>query len=84
MDRVPKEPGTALKRMEALPATFTGIGWYSNYPDHYAGDARTATEAKGRVFRDLLVDSLAEYIAAVKADKVVPCLQEEFFRRCEQ
>ena len=81
MDQVPEVPGSALRRMNDLPPTFTGIGWYTNYPEHYAGDARTATEEKGRLFRQLIVDSLAEYIAAVKADDVVPTLNREFFER---
>ena len=67
--------------MRNLPLTFTGIRWYSNYPDHYAGDARTASEEKGLTLRDLIVDSLAEYLAAVKADEVVPSLSREFFAR---
>lgn len=81
MDRVPAEPGEPLGRMRFALPTFTGIGWYSNYPEHYAGDARSATAEKGRALRQLQVDSLAEYIAAVKADQVVPTLMREFFRR---
>jgi len=64
-----------------LRPTFTGTHWYSDYPEHYAGDARPATAAKGRLLRDLLVDSLAEYIGAVKKNRVVPALEREFFRR---
>ena len=81
MDLVPDAPANPLNRMKEMPPTFTGIGWYSNYPEHYAGDARAASVEKGRVMRDLLVDTLAEYIAAVKADRVVPALEAEFFRR---
>jgi len=81
MNQVPERPATARGRMRHLPLTFTGIHWYSNYPDHYAGDARAATEEKGRILRDLLVDSLAEYLAAVKVDEVVPSLNREFFAR---
>jgi len=84
MDRVPEVPGMPLGRMADLPPTFTGIGWYSNYPDHYAGDARVATEEKGLALRQITVDCLAEYIAAVKADQVVPTLSQEFFSRVEQ
>ncbi len=81
MARVPRKPAIPLGRMKRLPPTFAGVSWYADYPDHYAGDARKATEAMGRGLRQLLVDSLAEYIAAVKADEVVPGLQKEFFRR---
>jgi len=84
MDLVPPEPAEPLKRLKHLPSTFTGISWYSNYPDHYAGDARPASAEKGRALRGLIVDSLAEHIAAVKADKVVPNLSREFFERVIQ
>ena len=81
MDCIPKQPAKALRRLKALPPTFTGTHWYGDYPEHYAGDARPATAAKGWLLRDLLVDSLAEYIAAVKKDRVVPALEREFFQR---
>jgi creatinine amidohydrolase len=83
MDRVPVKPAMPLGRMGDLPATYNGIWWYADYPDHYAGDARVSTIEQGRAMVQLMVDSLSEYIAAVKADRVVPALTEEFFRRAE-
>jgi creatinine amidohydrolase len=84
MDRLPAEPAGPLNRLNDLPATFAGISWYSNYPDHYAGDARSASAEKGQALRQILVDSLAEYIAAVKADHVIPDLNKEFFARVKR
>ncbi|HOT90545.1 MAG TPA: creatininase family protein [Anaerolineae bacterium] len=81
MTRVPAEPALPLNRLHHVPATYTGIWWYANYPNHYAGDARPATREKGLALRQLEVDNLAEYIAAVKADQVVPFLTREFFKR---
>jgi creatinine amidohydrolase len=81
MDRLPPEPAEPLNRLKNLPANFAGISWYSNYPDHYAGDARSASAEKGHALRQILVDSLAEFIAAVKADTIVPALNAEFFAR---
>jgi creatinine amidohydrolase len=83
MDRVPQEPGAPLKRMQHLPPTYSGIWWYADYPNHYAGDARSATQEKGETLVRLEADFLARYIAAVKADQVVPALQDEFFRQVE-
>ena len=85
MDRVPEDPAVPLNRMEHLPPTFTAVRWYSDYPYHnYAGDARSATEEKGQTIVRLESDLLAEYIAAVKADEVVPALKKEFFHRVRQ
>lgn len=81
MDKVPLEPAEPLGRLKDVPASFSGISWYANYPDHYAGDARTASAAKGRALRQIAVDALVEYIAAVKADSVVSALNREFSER---
>jgi creatinine amidohydrolase len=84
MERVPQLPAKPLERLKHLPPTYNGIWWYSDYPDHYAGDARTASREKGQALVRMMVDHLARYIAAVKADQVIPSLTDEFFRRVEQ
>lgn len=84
MDRVPASPFRAKERMKTLPPTFTGVSWYSDYPEHYVGDASVATVEKGEEILKLQVDTLAEYIAAVKKDEVVPALTREFYERVSQ
>jgi len=74
----------SLNRLAGLPNGFTGIGWYSKFPEHYAGDARSASAAKGRQLRALIVDNLVEYIRAVKRDRVTLRLQDEFYTRAER
>ncbi|HDQ70644.1 MAG TPA: creatininase family protein [Chloroflexi bacterium] len=83
MDRV---EGASLPRgrMKGLPPTYSGIWWYADYPEHYAGDARVATREKGEKLLQWEAEYLAEYIAAVKADEVIPALREEFFRRVRE
>ena len=81
MERVPDEPALPLGRLSHLPGNMSGAGWYANHPEHYAGDARTATAEKGQQLRELLVDTLVEFIAAVKADETLASLEEEFFER---
>jgi creatinine amidohydrolase len=83
-DRVPAEPAADMGRMKHLKTNFSGIGWYSSYPQHYSGDARAAASGKGTALRDLVVDSLAEFIAAVKADTAAPALSREFFDRARR
>jgi creatinine amidohydrolase len=81
MEAVPAEPGEPLGRMQRLPGGYAGIWWYADYPNHYAGDARPANPEKGRRLRDLEVAALAEFIAVVKQDSIVPRLEREFFDR---
>lgn len=78
MDKVVDEPALPLKRMDHVRGSFLGISWYANQPDHYAGDARPATKEKGEALRELMVTSLANFIKAVKEDKVAPALEKEF------
>lgn len=81
IQKISAEPGTALHRLSHLPTNFSGIWWYADYPNHYAGDARSASVEKGLRLRQIKVDALVEYIQAVKADRVVPALEIEFFDR---
>lgn len=84
MDQVPVEPAMPSDRIGHLPPTYTPIWWYANYPEHYAGDARPASAEKGKARVGWIVDTLAEYIAAVKTDEVVPALESEFFQRVRE
>jgi creatinine amidohydrolase len=81
MDRLPKEPATPKGRVGHLGDLFTGIHWFADFPDHYAGDARSATPAIGEKLKDLYVASLVAHIAAVKADTAVPSLAATFHQK---
>jgi creatinine amidohydrolase len=81
MDKVSPHAATALHHLAHLPANHSGIMWYADYPEHYAGDARPASVEKGSHLRQIQVDALAEYIRAVKTDQTVPALDKEFFDR---
>lgn len=79
--KISSQPGEALKRLAHLPYNYSGIWWYADYPQHYAGDARSASIEKGLQLRQIKVDALAEYIKAVKTDQAVASLEQEFFER---
>ncbi len=76
-----EEPGTALGRLAELTGAYSGIGWYADYPRHYAGDARSATKEKGLRLRQIKVDSFAAFIGRVREDTVTPSLEREFFSK---
>ncbi|MEI6289020.1 MAG: creatininase family protein [Chloroflexota bacterium] len=71
----------ALGRLSGVPGNFSAVSWYADFPEHYAGDARTANEEKGRILRSIQVNALARFIQNVKKDAVVPALEDEFFSR---
>jgi len=78
-DRATNEPGVDMNRLQ-LNNVYTGIWWYSKYPNHYAGDAKDANAALGEVSLEQRVKQLSEVIKAVKADQATLPLQNEFFR----
>jgi len=83
LDRAPAKGGKALGRLQHLPSTRSAMGWYADHPEHYTGDARKASLKKGIAIRDGLVATLADYIAAVKADRVMHALAKEFAGRAK-
>jgi creatinine amidohydrolase len=84
MDEVaPPADGRSMGRLDHVRDTLKGIGWYANYPNHYAGDARPATAGKGRLLMDLCVRKVAAIIRAVKEDSVTGELEDEFFGRID-
>jgi creatinine amidohydrolase len=78
------EDGRAKGRLKHLPGITTGIWWYADFPDHYAGDARKATAALGQRVVEATVGGLVDVIAAVKKDTSVARLQSNFFEQAER
>jgi len=59
----------------------TGLRWYAQYPNHYAGDAKDANTALGELSLESIGSELAKLIKAVKDDQATPALQEEFHKK---
>ncbi len=80
MDQVNAQSGKNLNRM---PLTYlsTGISWYSQYPNHYAGDAAGATAELGEVRLTARCRQLADAVKTLKTDHTTQQLQDEFFRQ---
>lgn len=76
------QAGEAMKRLEHLQGLAdTPVNWYADYPNHYAGDARTASAEKGAFLLERYGARLAEILQAVKDDSAVRSLQDEFTSR---
>ncbi len=73
-----------LKKFAHLRPGDMTADWYSDYPDHYAGDATVATIEKGEVLRRLQVESLVNFVRAVKNDTAVHPVMKEFYDRCDE
>src|SRR5215216_996009 len=78
MDSARNESGINLKRL-SIPNVYTGIWWYANYPNHYAGEGAAATKELGQFITEHTIDILVKALKAIKADTKTLELQNEFF-----
>ena len=67
-----------------LGKVYSSVDWFSQHPQHYGGDARTATARKGAVLFEGQVKTLAEMVKRIKRDRRVPRLLAEFYDRCDR
>ena len=79
IDRATSESGENLK-LSSL-GELTGLRWYAQYPNHYAGDAKDANATLGELSVESASAELAKLIKAIKADQATPGLQVEFFEK---
>jgi len=84
MERATSESGQNLNRLQQLPSElYTGIRWYAQYPNHYAGDAKDANTTMGEISIENRVENMVNLIKAVKADQTTLRLQNDFFKDSE-
>lgn len=76
-DSISLKPGNPLKRSRVL-GIVTPVDWFSDFPQHYAGDARPATPEKGKLLVENTVKNLVKVIRKVKADNTTLILQHEY------
>jgi creatinine amidohydrolase len=79
-DRAGDQSGADQQRMKDLDHVYAGIWWYARFPVHYSGDGSKATAEAGKLLNDDEVKQLVQTIRKVKADKVVPGLQNQFYQ----
>lgn len=79
MDRVQEESGKDLARQKLPEDVYTGIWWYARFPNHYSGDASTATKELGEFDVRTVVGEIVEALKAIKADRVSLQLQNQFY-----
>jgi creatinine amidohydrolase len=80
-DRAASESGADKNRGNLPAGVYTGIWWYTRFPDHYAGDGSAATRELGEYQMNWWVDSVGKVIVAIKADDVSLKLQNEFYEK---
>ena len=81
LDRAPQESGADQARVRLPDGVYTGIWWYSRFPNHYAGEGGVASRELGAFGARTWIDGIVQAIRAVKADRESLRLQNEFYER---
>ena len=81
MDRSNSESGADQARQKLPENVYTGIWWYTRFPNHYAGDAAAANKELGQYQMNWWIDAIKKAIQEVKADDLSPKLQKEFYEK---
>jgi creatinine amidohydrolase len=80
MDRAKEQSGKDLARLKHIPTKYTGIFWYAQYPNHYAGDGSYAKPELGELLIDSQAEQLVELVKILKTDDTILNLQNRFYK----
>lgn len=75
------ESGLDQDKLTKLPFGYTGIWWYSKFPNHFAGDNVNANKELGELLIKTDAEQLIELIRFLKKDDTIQLLQDEFYKR---
>ncbi len=81
IDRAASESGADQKRLNLPEGVYTGIWWYSSFPNHYSGDGSVATKELGEWNMQNWIAGIVGALRAVKADDESLKLQTEFYEK---
>ncbi|MHC4533393.1 MAG: creatininase family protein [Planctomycetota bacterium] len=79
-DRAKDQSGRDLTRLKHLPDKYTGIFWYAQFPNHYAGDGSYAKPELGELLINAQVEKLVDLIKILKKDDTILNLQNRFYK----
>ena len=66
-DRATSESGADQARQKIPEDIYTGIWWYTRFPNHYSGEGAAATKELGEYQMNWWIDSIVKAIKEVKA-----------------
>ena len=78
-DQAGSQSGKNQARLAELQYQYTGIWWYAQYPNHYAGDATKSSIELGKLLTESDADQLVQLIKNVKKSNKIEELQNKFY-----
>ncbi len=74
------QSGKNQERLAEIPLQYTGIWWYAQYPNHYAGDATKSSAELGKLIVDADAGQLVQLIKKLKSSSKIEELQNQFYK----
>jgi creatinine amidohydrolase len=74
------QSGKDQARLSDVPFQYTGIWWYAQYPNHYAGDATKSSSELGKVIVESEASQLVQLIKTLKNSNKIEELQNQFYK----
>lgn len=78
-DQASTQSGIDQHRLADIPFQYTGIWWYAQYPNHYAGDGSQSSVELGNLLINAEVDQLSKLIKIVKKSDQIGTIQNAFY-----
>lgn len=79
-DRAASLSGSDQDRLADIQNQYTGIWWYAQYPNHYAGDGSKSSAELGKLLLESDADQLIQLINQVKRSNKIEDLQNQFYQ----
>jgi len=79
VDQAGTQSGKNQERLAEIPFQYTGIWWYAQYPNHYAGDATKSSVELGKLITESKADQLVLLIKKLKQSNKIEELQNQFY-----
>ena len=74
------QSGKNQERLAEIPNQYTGIWWYAQYPNHYAGDATKSSSELGKLIVNSEAEQLVQLIRKLKHSNKIEELQNQFYK----
>lgn len=78
-DKALSQSGKDQERLD-IPYGYTGIWWYSSFPNHYAGDGSEPNKTIGEMIFKSRSEQLAELVKFLKSNDSATKLQQQFYQ----
>ena len=80
-DRAANESGADQARQKLPEGVYTGIWWYTRFPNHYSGDGSAATKELGEFQMNWWIDSVVKAIRGSEGRRRQPENAERILRK---